>query len=71
MYEAKILASDLLHTIQRLQHNNVKHKGDHGEALQALAKIFKMKTNDLDTTHQEPIQTSTNPTDPDNIQTAP
>ena len=67
MDAAKRLATDLLQAIQRLQHNNVKHRGRHGNALRALAKMFKMNTDKLDTTHQEPSQTSTNPTDPANI----
>ena len=55
MDEAKRLANDLLHAIQWLQHNNVKHKGRHGKALRALAKIFKMKTDGIDNTHREPM----------------
>ena len=41
MDAAKTLATDLLQAIQRLQHNNVKHRGRHGEALRALAKFSR------------------------------
>jgi len=71
MDKAKRLAMDHLHAIQRLQHNNVKYNGQHSAALKALATTFKMKTDTIEHTHQQPMQTSTNPTDPANIRRAP
>ena len=44
MDEAKQVACDLLKAIQCLQENDVKHKGRHSEALQALERLFKVHT---------------------------
>ena len=71
MDEAKRVVDDLLNEIKRLQHNNLKHKGQHIEALRALARLSKMNANKIDNTYQEPMQTLTNPMDSENIWKAP
>ena len=71
MDTATQIARDLLTAICCLQHSNVRHNGQHSKALQTLATIFATETMNIQPTTMTTPQTSTNPTDPKIIRSAP
>jgi len=71
MDTATRIARDLLTAIRRLQNSNIRHNGRHSEALRTLATIFATETTGIQQTEATAPQTSTNPTDPTNIRSAP
>ena len=67
MDEAKKVAMDLLEAVRKLQQKEAPNPGRHTQALHTLAKIFRGETEYLPDAAPHSPQTSTNPTEQDEL----
>ena len=65
------VANDLVDAIQKLQGVEMRNPGRHTAALETLANFFKGETEHLPEGTNPGPQTSTNPTQPEDIRTTP
>ena len=71
MDAATRVAEDLLEAVRKLQGLEARNPGHHTKTLNTLAIIFSGKTKNLPGEAAHTPQTSTNPTEPENIRHTP